>query len=798
MARKKPPAGTRAKMQRGFAILALLALLAAVVVVAVLDRRVTQQFEGRRWTLPARVYAQPLELYAGQALSAQRFEQELRRLGYIERAPVNRPGTFRRKGGRVEVYVREFRFSDEKQSAQQLRVAFDGDAIASLADAQGGEVPVFRLDPLLIGSIFPIHGEDRIVVAPEEVPPLLPSALKAVEDRKFDTHHGVNPLAILRALFVNVRAGQVEQGGSTLTQQLVKSYFLDSRRTIRRKAEEAIMAFILESRFEKADIMNAYINEIYLGQDGKRAVHGFGLASQFYFGKPLRELNLQEIALMVAIVRGPSYYDPRRHPERALERRNLVLKVLVDQDVVKQADADRASQAPLGITDNAGRSANYFPAFLDLVRRQLREDYEEQDLTEAGLTVFSTLDPLLQEKAEVALSAELEAQDKSGRKAARGLEGALVVTTPQTGEVIAVVGGRRASFDGFNRALDMRRPIGSLAKPMVYLAALETGRYTPASLVDDEPVEIKLPNGDLWKPGNYDRKVHGRVTLLRALTQSYNLATVNLGMDVGLSRVTKAYLQLGLDEAPPKYPSVLLGTAQLNPVEVAQMYNTLANGGFRSPLRSVRAVIDEQGKPLKAPELEVAEAAPGAAVYTLDRMLIQVFERGTARMARKQLPAGLVVAGKTGTSNDYRDSWFAGFSGGHLIVVWMGHDDNTPTGLTGSSGALQAWTRLMASIDTVSFEPMTPEDVDDRWMDYYSGRETSPYCSGSAVLMPFAPGTLLLPSEGCLSEPGPDGGFITTEPGAPGATDGTFGAPEGNPEPAGAVPPSRPATSPAP
>ena len=250
-------------------------------------------------------------------------------------------------------------------------------------------------------------------------------------------------------------------------------------------------------------------------------------------------------------------------------------------------------KAPLGITDNAGRSANYFPAFLDLVRRQLREDYQEQALTETGLTVFSTLDPLLQEKAEIALSDELARQDKGGRKAARGLEGSLVVTTPQTGEVVAVVGGRRASFDGFNRALDMKRPIGSLAKPMVYLAALQSGRYTPASVVMDEPVELKLENGDVWKPNNYDKKVHGPVTLVRGLTQSYNLATVNLGMDVGLGPVAKTYVQLGLDEAPPKYPSILLGTAQLNPVEVAQMYNTLANGGFRSPLRAVRAVIDE-------------------------------------------------------------------------------------------------------------------------------------------------------------------------------------------------------------
>ena len=750
MARKKRLSKSmRRRLQRGFAVLSLLLLLVAIVVVAVLDRRVTAQFEGRRWTLPARVYAQPIELYAGQQLSSRRFAEELERLGYLAVASPDRPGTYRRRGDRVSVFVREFRFADERQDARALRLGFSGDAITSLEDAQGREVAVMRLDPLLIGSIFPIHGEDRIVVAPDQVPPLLPAALKAVEDRKFDSHHGVNPLAILRALFVNVRAGQIEQGGSTLTQQLVKSYFLDSRRTLRRKAEEAVMAVILESRFEKADIMNAYINEIYLGQDGRRAVHGFGLASQFYFGKPLTELSLPEIALMVAIVRGPSYYDPRRQPERALERRNLVLRVLAEQGVVSAADADRAAKKPLGVAEPGRKGGSFYPAFLDLVRRQLREDYEESALTEAGLTVFSTLDPLLQEKAENALAGELDRLDASGRKEARGLEGVVVVTTPQTGEIVGLVGGRRAAFDGFNRALDAKRPIGSLAKPLVYLAALETGRYTPATILADEPVDLKLPNGDRWKPANFDKQVRGPVPMVRALTQSLNLATVNLGLEVGLDHVARTFEQLGLDEAPPEFASMLLGATNLSPLEVAQMYNTLANGGFRSPLRAVRAVIDEAGKPLKAPELEVAEVSSPEAIYTLDRMLIEVMERGTGRAAKRQLPADLVVAGKTGTSNDYRDSWFSGFSGSHLVVAWVGHDDNRPTGLTGTTGGLAVWSRLMGSIATSSFEPLLPESLEHRWIDYFSGLETSPYCNGSAVSLPFDVGTLLEPAPDC-------------------------------------------------
>ena len=389
------------------------------------------------------------------------------------------------------------------------------------------------------------------------MPPLLPAALKAVEDRKFDTHHGVNPLAILRALFVNVRAGQVEQGGSTLTQQLVKSYFLDSRRTLRRKAEEAVMAFILESRFEKADIMNAYINEIYLGQDGRRAVHGFGLASQFYFGKPLRELNLPEIALMVAIVRGPSYYDPRRHEERALERRNLVLKVLAEQGVVEPEEAERAAKAPLGITDNAGRSANYFPAFLDLVRRQLREDYQEQALTETGLTVFSTLDPLLQEKAERSLSGRARAAGQvrpQGGARPRGRDGR-DDTADRRGRrrrrrAPRVV--RRLQSRARHEAADRLAgeadgvPRGAAVGPL-HAGVGGDGRAGRAQARERRPLEAATTT---------TRRCTARSRCCAALTQSYNLATVNLGLDVGLGPVAKTYVQLGLDEAPPKYPSI--------------------------------------------------------------------------------------------------------------------------------------------------------------------------------------------------------------------------------------------------
>jgi len=733
----------------GAALVIGVGMLAGLAWMLYLDRIVTAQFEGRRWTLPAQVYAEPTELYVGQSFSADGMEQELRRLGYHRVAEPRDPGSYRRKGTRIDFVSRRFAFWDGAQESQHLTVTARGDTIDSIA-SQGSEVPIFRLDPLLIGSIFPIHGEDRVIITPDQVPPLLTAALKVAEDRKFDTHHGVNVMAILRAAWVNLRAGQIEQGGSTLTQQLVKSYFLDNRRTLGRKIEEACMAILLEIHFDKQDLLNAYMNEIYLGQDGRRAIHGFGLASQFYFGKPLSELQLHEVALLVAVVRGPSYYDPRCHPERVRARRDLVLKLMVEQHVIDAAAAKRAMARPLG-TAGAGKAAGgYYPAFLDLVRRTLRRDYREQDLTEAGLKIFSTLNPAVQQRAETVLSQELDRLEKTRKKPhPQPLEGVVVVTAPQNGEVIALVGGRQVSFDGFNRALDAKRSIGSLVKPVIYLAAMESGRFTPASIVEDAPVEVKLANGKTWQPRNYSQEFFGPVPLVRALAKSLNLATVRLGLDVGLPAVTKEFKTLGLDHEPPQLPSVLLGALDVSPLEVAQLYNSFANGGFNTPLRAVRAVVDAEGKPLKAFGLEVTPVATPQAVYQVNRMMVQVMERGTGAGARANLPSGLVVAGKSGTSSDYRDSWFAGFSGSHLAVVWTGYDDNSPTGLTGSSGSLSVWSKLMGSISTTSLDAPLPDGMQETWVEFDTGLAAKPGCGEDLVTIAVPQGTQLPVKPGC-------------------------------------------------
>ena len=682
-----------------------------------------------------------------------------RRLHYRRADKADHPGTYRVNADHWDVALRPARFADESRPAQLLSIVTAAKALESLRDAAGHEVPVLRLEPLLIGSIFPIHGEDRIVVSPEEVPPLLPAALKAVEDRKFDTHHGVDPAGMLRALWVNVRAGQIEQGGSTLTQQLVRSYFLSSRQTISRKLREAVMAMALDAHFTKADLMNAYINEIFLGQDGDRAIHGFGLASQFYFGKPLAELDLPEVALLVAIVRGPSYYDPRRHPERARARRDLVLKVMAEQGIVKPEEANVAAKKPLGVTSRPAGA--YYPAYLDFVRRTLRRDYHEQDLTEAGLKVYTSLEPRAQEEAEHALERELARLDHLHKQAKAPLEGAVVVTAPQSGDVIAIVGGRDVGYDGFDRALDARRSMGSLVKPFIYLTALESGRYNAATVVQDEPVDVKLEGGKHWKPENFTRQVYGAVPVVRALSESLNLATVGVGLELGLPKVAQTLTRFGLPQPPAPLPAMLLGAVEVTPLEAAQLFNGLANGGFENPLRAVRAVIGSDGKALKAFPLQMTQVATPENIYQLDRMLVSVMDHGTGRAARALLPPELVVAGKSGTSSDYRDSWFAGFSGSHLVVVWVGYDDNEPTGFTGSAGALPVWAHVMAGLGTRSWDTAMPESLTEVQLEYPSGLRAVPGCAEDLVKVAVPAGATLPVKPGCSL---PEGAAPVTAP----------------------------------
>ncbi len=710
-----------------------------------LDAVVQEKFSGKRWTIPAKVYARPLELFVGQKLDKNDFLAELDALGYRRERSVSGPGGASVAGNDIELHTRGFQFYEGAEQSQRLRVRFSGDFVAGLSSANGSALPVARLEPVLIGGLYPAHNEDRILIKLDQVPPYLLETLVAVEDREFFNHFGVSPKSIARAVWVNLTAGQVRQGGSTLTQQLVKNFYLTNERSMTRKITEAMMAVLLELHYDKQEILEAYLNEVFLGQDGRRAVHGFGLASQYFFGQPLAELKLPQVALLVGIVKGPTYYNPRRNPERALERRNLVLDLLAEQQVISADEAAKAKQAPLGVTQRGSMADSSYPAFLDLVKRQLREDYRDEDLTEEGLRVFTSFDPVLQLKAEQAMSETL----KRLGKATEGVEGAMIVTNPETGEIQAMLGSRQPGFAGFNRALDASRPIGSLIKPAIYLAALEKpSQYTLTSLLEDEPFSVKGADGQVWKPQNYGRQAYGTVYLYQALANSYNLSTARLGLDLGVPNVLKTLERLGASPKWPAYPSMLLGAGGLRPIEVADMYQTLANGGFNTPLRGIRSVLTADGEPLKRYPFQIQQRFDPGAIYLTQYAMQRAMREGTGRSAYNRLPQSLNLAGKTGTTNDSRDSWFAGFSQDLLAVVWLGRDDNGKTSLTGATGALQVWTDFMRRADPLPLQMPVPDNVTYAWVDARSGLGTDERCP-DAVQMPYIRGSEPAPGPGC-------------------------------------------------
>lgn len=688
-------------------------LLATILYALYLERIVQARFEGQRWAIPAKVYGRPLALYPGARVTEEQLREMLDGLGYHRLKHPDQPGNYSAYQGRILLRTRPFRFPDIARGSDYLEVVLDKQGIKTLRRAGNGDpIGHYRLEPRLIGSLASSHGEDRILLRRADLPEALVAGLIAVEDRNFEHHFGIDPMAIGRALVANIRATRVVQGGSTLTQQLVKNFFLTNERTLWRKFNEVLMALVLEWRYSKDEILEAYANEIYLGQAGGKAVHGFALASRFYFNRPLQELDLSRTALLIALVRGPSAYDPRHNPELALKRRNLVLDLMREQGVI---DADAAQQAQsLGLGTEAGSlQASGTPAFMDLVRRQLRRDYREEDLNAEGLRIFSTLEPWAQRQAETVVSRQLALLEE-GRKLPKGaLQGALTLVEAETGEVTALVGDRNPRFAGFNRALDAVRPVGSLIKPAVYLSALsQPERFNLMSPLEDKSIRLQGANGEIWAPSNYDNQEHGTVSLEQGLVESLNLASVRLGLEVGLEPVIGNLRALGIHRPLDAYPSMLLGAVSLSPLEMTQMYQTLANGGYQATLKAIRDVTDASGKPLSRYPLAIKPAVDTRAVYLLRHALEEVTRTGTAQALRWLLPSGAQVAGKTGTTDKLRDSWFAGFDRRRVGVVWVGRDDNGPMGLTGSAGAMRIWADLMGRIGVTPLEERPPVGIE--------------------------------------------------------------------------------------
>lgn len=706
-----------------------LLLLASIQLIR-MDQTVREKFEGKRWRLPSLVYARPLEIYEGAMLSATDLELELKELGYAKVSKVSGSGEYSLAQGEAIIHRRSFAFFEGPEDSLEFKVRFSGRSVASLARANGEELDVARLDPLKIGGIYPSQREDRKLVQLREVPQNLIDSLLAIEDKDYFDHFGVSIRGIFRAVLTNIRAGRVAQGGSTLTQQLVKNFYLTSERSLKRKLIEAIYAVLLEIHYSKEEILETYINEIYLGQSGDNAIHGFGLASEFYFGRSLSRLSLDQAALLAALVNGPSLYNPMRFPERSKKRRDLVLDRLLAEKKITEAQHKLALKAPIKAQSSQTWKTNRFPAYLDLVRRNLNQDYEQEDLQVDGLRVFTAFDPVAQLAAENAVVDFIRSQGK----AAAALQVATVVVS-ESGEVLSLVGDKVPYYQGFNRALDAKRSIGSLAKPAVLLAALGAGK-TLATTVSDGPIQVPQGKGKIWEPQNFDHESHGDVTLLKMLTASYNQATVRLGLGLGLPAVRQTFRKLTGVQEFPLAPSMMLGAVDMSPFNVAAMYYTIFSGGYRTDLRAVRGVQNSDGKAVKSYASKIHKEYDSDVMHLMQYALRAVVFEGTARAAFNHLPMDIHVAGKTGTSNDQRDSWFAGFSGDRLTVAWVGNDQFLPTKLTGSTGGLAVWSRVMAKVAHKSLTLKTPESISYQWVDGKTGILSQASCLGVRYL-PF-------------------------------------------------------------
>ncbi|GBL03704.1 penicillin-binding protein 1B [Glaciecola sp. KUL10] len=715
-----------------------------------LDAHVKKRFEGNKWEVPVQVYARPLLLNIDQEISIQELKDELDLLGYRRVPSVEQTGEFSQYAGQIEIKRRAFHFPGQDEDHKHLMITWDSNRIKTIRNLDTRRsMQQVRLEPWLVARMVNGLEEDRMLVSNDDIPVLLKQALITVEDRDFYQHFGVAPLSIARALVANLTAGRTVQGGSTLTQQLAKNFFLTRERSYTRKLKEALMALVIDFRYSKEEILHAYINEVFLGQNGAVAVHGFGLASHFYFNKPLPELTVPEIATLVGMVKGPSYYHPKRQHIRAIERRNLVLRLLFEAEQLTKNEYQVYVNQPLKTTKNISLASGKHPAFMQKVRQELTQVVGDDDALMSGIKVFTTLDINAQRRAEQALRQQVDKISKARNKPK--LEGAMVVSDIKTGGIRAIVGGKQTQYAGFNRALNAQRPIGSLVKPAVYLTALEDpANYNLATLLEDKPVKMKSTGGQLWEPLNADKKFRGQVPLIDAITKSYNVPSVKLGMTVGLGEVAYTLQRLGVNASIKQVPALTLGALDLSPLQVNQMYQTIANNGLMTELHSLSAVSTHDDILLWQRQLLSEQRSSAPAAYLINYALHKVTLDGTAKQIKRSFPS-INMAGKTGTTNDYRDSWFAGFDRNLVTSIWMGADDNTQVGLSGASGAMQVFIAFQKQQSPKNLSRRFPAELGIAHFDKATGSLSAPGC-GDIMSVPAILSALPATSKPCAGQ----------------------------------------------
>lgn len=689
--------------------------------------RIDKRFSGRRWSIPSKVFSDTTLLYPGQAVSPDLFSEKLKRLGYREVAhPPERKGELQRRGGIFELFLKDLDLPVQKRDGFPVKIVLRDRTIMQITRSQGHEpIPLLELGPEELMLFFGPEREQRHLISIKDVPDRVQKAFLAAEDTRFYHHHGIDLRGILRAVYTNIRKMGIYQGGSTITQQLAKNYFLTPEKSLLRKFKEMFLALVMEIMYEKNEILEIYLNEIYFGQKGSIAVNGLGEASHFYFGKPVGELSLAEGAAIAGLVKAPNLYSPYIHVERSKNRRNQVLGNMLKQDWISQVEYDSASSSPLhpvGFQDY-GRKAPYF---MDYLAGQIEDLYSKDDLSRLGLSIFTTLDTQVQKAAETALSRGLARIEKrypalKRKDPLKKIQGAVVVMQPRTGYILAMIGGRNYAVSQFNRMTQARRQPGSAFKPFIFLRALD--HFTPASMISNVPVTYEV-SGKKWRPMNYSPMPEGRVSLRTALSRSINVATVDLAMRTGLEEVVRTASAFHFSTPLKPYPSIALGAFEVIPLELARAYCVFPADGLLPVPLSLKEVYDENDELLDRRYMNVEQVTTPSKSYIMNSLLRSVVEEGTAR-SLKNYGIKQPVAGKTGTTNESRDAWFVGYTPDILAMIWVGFDDGTSVLGTGASAALPIWAELMKHI---------PQYLSGSWFKRPDGIVTRVICPESGQL----------------------------------------------------------------
>ncbi|HTO68703.1 MAG TPA: PBP1A family penicillin-binding protein [Myxococcota bacterium] len=719
-----------------------------------LEERVENRFRGQLFAVPSRVYARPVSLHVGLDIERLRLRARLERMGYVPAVgahPALKPGEFLLRPGQLEVFRRATHLPNRNEPERLYHVRLEGARVSAVRDADGQLLRTAELEPEVIAQFHGAERADRKLVALSDVPPILVEAVIATEDQSFYEHHGILPWRIAGAFVANLRAGKVVQGGSTLTQQLVKNFYLTRERTFSRKLTEVAMALLLERNHSKQEILEAYLNEIYMGQRGSVAIHGMGEAATHYFGKPVSDLTLPEAALLAGLIKGPNLYSPYRAPELARKRRDLVLTALREQDKITREAYESALVADLGVRD-VPPDENLAPYYVEELREELADRYGDEILQSAGMSVYSTLDPELQRAANEAVTRQLAKLEKGYpalRRKDSPLQAAVVALEPSTGEILALVGGRDYGKSQFNRAAQAHRQPGSVFKPVVLLTAVGHANGTPAftlvSKLDDSPLSYSQPSG-VWEPVNYDGEYRGPVTVRQAIEQSLNVPVARLGIAVGPDKVIATARALGIESPLQPVPSVALGAFEVTMLEAARAYAVFATGGLRPEIRSYTQVVQSDGRVLEQRTLDAPRVFDPADVYLVTSALEGVVDRGTGAPLRGLGFRG-DIAGKTGTSSDYRDAWFIGYTPEIVIAVWVGFDDGASVKVTGATAALPIFADVLEAArgKAPGAEFTVPTGVETVEVDPRSGLRTALGCSGGPEV--FLLGTA--PAQSC-------------------------------------------------